>query len=122
MSFLWSALHLYAFPPFSMIPKVLEKIVQDEAESALIAPYWPRRLWFPKLLPLLVDLLRGLPCQLDLVMQPLSQLAHLRIKSVLLSLWPLSGIRANSQVFLTEQQNSPQRPSETPLALLTIPS
>ena len=54
MSFPWSALPpLYAFPPISLIPRVLEKIVQDEAELALIAPYWPRRPWFPRLLSLL---------------------------------------------------------------------
>ena len=122
MSFPWSGLHLYAFPPFSMIPRVLEKVVQDEAEIALIAPYWPRRPWFPKLLSLLAGLPRGLPCQSDLIAQPLSLLPHQRIETLHLSLWPLSGIRVNRQVFLTEQQNSPQRPSETPLALLTIPN
>merc|ERR1712002_924426 len=121
MSFPWSGLHLYAFPPFSMIPRVLEKVVQDEAELALIAPYWPRRPWFPKLLSLLAGLPRGLPCHLDLFTQPLLLLPHQRIKTLHLSLWPLSGIRVNRQVFLTEQQISPQRPSETPLALLTIP-
>ena len=50
--------------------KVLEKIIQDEAEIALIVPYWPQRPWFPKLLSLYVGLLRGLPCQSDLIKQP----------------------------------------------------
>merc|ERR1712002_391148 len=74
MSFPWSGLHLYAFPPFSMIPRVLEKVVQDEAEIALIAPYWPRRPWFPKLLSLLAGTPWVLSCQPDLITQPLSQL------------------------------------------------
>ena len=34
MSVQWSGLRLYAFPPFSMIPSVLEKIVKDGAEVA----------------------------------------------------------------------------------------
>ena len=122
MSFCWSGLHLYAFPPFSMIPKLLEKVIQDKAELALIAPYWPQRQWFPKLLSLLVGIPRGLPCQSDMITQPLSQLAHQKIESLHLSLWPLSGVKVNRHAFLTELQSSPQRPSETPLALLTIPS
>merc|ERR1712002_766781 len=85
MSFPWSGLHLYAFPPFSMIPRVLEKVVQDEAELALIVPDWPRRRWFPKLLSLLAGLPRGLPCQSDLITQPLSQLPHRRIKTLSLA-------------------------------------
>ena len=122
MSFRWSGLRLYAFPPFSMIPRILEKVVQDEAELALIAPYWPRRPWFPKLLSLLAGTPWALPCQPDLITQPLSQLAHQKVESLHLSLWPLSGNKVNRQAFLTEQQSSPLRPSETPLALLTIPN
>ena len=122
MSFRWSGLRLYAFPPFSMIPRILEKVVQDEAELALIAPYWPKRPWFPKLLSLLAGSPWALPCQPDLITQPLSQLAHQKIESLHLSLWPLSGSKVNRQAFLTEQLSSPLRPSETPLALLTIPN
>ena len=33
--------------PFSFLPRVLEKIVRDEAEVALVAFFWPRRPWFP---------------------------------------------------------------------------
>ena len=122
MSFPWSGLHLYAFPPFAMIPMILEKIVRDEAEVALIAPYWPQRPWFPKLLSLLVDLPRLLPCQKDLLTQPLSHQTHPRIESLHLSFWPLSGARLRRQAFLTGRQTSQQVPSETHHALLTIPS
>merc|ERR1712002_629783 len=70
---------------------------------------------------LLAGLSRRLPCHLVLFTQPLLLLPHLRIETLLLSLWLFSVFRVNSYVFLTEQQFSPQRPSETPLALLTIP-
>ena len=50
ISFPWSGLHLYVLPPFSMFPRVLERVVQDLAELALLAPFWLRRPWFPKLL------------------------------------------------------------------------
>ena len=32
-----------------MFPRVLERVVQDLAELALLAPFWLRRPWFPKL-------------------------------------------------------------------------
>ena len=49
ISFPWSGLHLYVLPPFSMFTRVLERVVQDLAELALLAPFWLRRPWFPKL-------------------------------------------------------------------------
>merc|ERR1712002_177677 len=70
---------------------------------------------------LLAGLPRRLPCHLVLFTQPLLLLPHLRIKTLHLSLWLFSVFRVNSHVFMTVQQFSPQRPSETPLALLTIP-
>ena len=122
MSFPWSGLRLFAFPPFSMLPKVLEKVAQDGADLALVAPYWPKRPWFPKLLSLLAGLPRALPCQNDLLTQPLSHLKHPQIENLHLSLWPLSGNKVYRQAFLTEQLSLQLRPSETPLALLTIPN
>ena len=43
MTFLWSGPRLFAFPPFSLLPRVLEKAGQEEAEIALIVPYWSRQ-------------------------------------------------------------------------------
>jgi hypothetical protein len=44
---------LYAFPPFSLMHKVLKKITEDEAEVIVVAPLWPTQSWFPRLLQLL---------------------------------------------------------------------
>ena len=90
----WSGLCLYAFPPFSLLPKVLEKVAQEEAEVAMIAPFWPQRPWFPRLLSLLADLPRALPRRKDLLGQPLSLQAHPRLDSLHLTLWLLSGVKA----------------------------
>jgi len=122
MSFLWSYFRLYAFPPFAMIPSVLEKIAQDGADVALIVPYWPQRPWFPKLLSLLVGIPRALPHQKDLLKQPLSQLIFPSIESLHLSFWILSGYRERRQAFLLEQLSSQQKLSETLHVLLMIPS
>ena len=52
LSFPWTGLRLYAFPPFSLLPRILDKLAQDEADLLLVAPFWPQRPWFPRLLRL----------------------------------------------------------------------
>lgn len=43
----WSNLEFYAFPAFSLIAKVLQKIKNDRASGILIVPYWTSQTWFP---------------------------------------------------------------------------
>ena len=45
----------YAYPPFSVIPKVLQKIQQDMCQVLVVFPFWPTQLWFPTLMNLLVS-------------------------------------------------------------------
>lgn len=45
---------IYAFPPFSIIDRVLQKIKQDRAEGILIVPCWETQLWFPVLMRMCV--------------------------------------------------------------------
>ncbi|KAI2647571.1 Endogenous retrovirus group K member 9 Pol protein [Labeo rohita] len=39
----------YAFPPVGLLAQTLCKILEDEKQVLLIAPYWPTRTWFPEL-------------------------------------------------------------------------
>lgn len=43
----WENLNFYAFPPFSVILKTLQKIINDKAEGIIVVPYWPTQPWFP---------------------------------------------------------------------------
>lgn len=43
----WRYLDFYAFPPFSMILKMIQKIISDKAEGIVVVPYWPTQAWFP---------------------------------------------------------------------------
>ena len=55
-SFAWDSSELYyAFPPFSVISRVLRKVEADRATVLLVAPVWPTQVWFPRLLSMLVD-------------------------------------------------------------------
>lgn len=61
-SITWHAKDLmYIFPPFVLIGKILQKILQDESEAILIAPYWSTQAWFPQLTRCLIDCVFILP-------------------------------------------------------------
>lgn len=43
----WKNIFFYAFPPFSLILRVLNKIIVDQAAGIIVVPYWPSQPWFP---------------------------------------------------------------------------
>jgi len=51
----WSQNVFYAFPPFSVITRTLQKIQQDQATGLLIVPYWPTQTWCPPLTRMLIQ-------------------------------------------------------------------
>lgn len=54
-TFSWKNLFFYAFPPFSMISKVLQKIITDKAVGILVVPYWRSQAWYPLWKKLLIS-------------------------------------------------------------------
>lgn len=54
-TFNWKNLSFYAFPPFSIISKVLQKIIKDQAEGILVVPYWRSQPWYPLWTKLIVS-------------------------------------------------------------------
>ena len=55
LSFPWMDLWAYMFPPFPLIPEVLQRIQASNCHAILVAPAWPSQPWFPRLLSLLDD-------------------------------------------------------------------
>ena len=51
----WTDIKLYAFPPFSVIPLVLNKIYRDQAQGIIVIPKWTTQYWYPKALQLLKE-------------------------------------------------------------------
>ena len=49
-----SDLKFYAFPPISVIPRVVSKVKQDSAEGIIVAPFWPTQVWYPAMLKMLI--------------------------------------------------------------------
>ena len=50
-----SDLKFYAFPPISVIPRVLSKVKKDSAEGIIVVPFWPTQVWYPPMLKILVS-------------------------------------------------------------------
>ena len=91
LSFTWTGLWIYLFPPFPLLPEVLQRISLTLCQAILIAPAWPSQPWFPLLLRLLVDLPRQLPPTRTLLRQPSSRVFHQEPLCLSLHVWRLSG-------------------------------
>ena len=72
----WSRFVFYAFPPFSILARVLKKIEYDGARGILILPNWPTQVWFPLLRRLLLAEPMNLDWRKDLVTLPFAQGGH----------------------------------------------
>ena len=65
-----SKLMFYAFPPFSVIPAILSKIVAEEAMGVYILPDWRTQGWYPKAIQMLVKERVILKARKDLLSLP----------------------------------------------------
>lgn len=109
----WGPLEFYAFPPFCLIGKCIQKIIQDEAEGLLIVPKWPTQAWFPQMLGLLTHDPIVLPRIQDLVTQPGSGRLHPLSNSLILLACRLSGRPSKQQDYQQQLQTSCYRHGET---------
>ena len=87
----WNGLKFYAFPPFSLLPRCLQKISQDRAQGVLIAPLWPTQTWFPVLLRHLCDQPWILLPRPDLLQHPSRGVPHPLHRTLHLMVCPVSG-------------------------------
>ena len=107
----WRKFNFYAFPPFSLIPRCLQKIAQDQAKGILIIPVWPTQTWFPQALQLL--------CNQPWIMKPsksllqhASQQVHPLHNKLHLMVCPLSGNPLHNTMFLQTLPRSLWPPGE----------
>lgn len=62
--------NFYAFPPFSLVGRVLNKIIRDQAKGILIVPFWQTQYWYPLFLRLCVKKPLTLPPNEFLLLSP----------------------------------------------------
>ena len=95
----WNHLHAYAFPPFILIPAVLEKIRQHQCRIVLIAPFWPQQQWFSELLLLLVSAPIRLPLIPRLLTQSKGRFVHQNLPILDIHAWGLSNSQSEIRNF-----------------------
>ncbi|XP_038059021.1 uncharacterized protein LOC119730278 [Patiria miniata] len=112
LSVRWDGLLAYAFPPISLVSRVLTKIEQEDCRILLIAPFWPRQPCFPRLVRLLVHRPVILPRRADLLYQPSSGINHQAPGDLHLTCWVLSRDPSAQQAFRDELQQLQPSPVE----------
>jgi hypothetical protein len=116
----WTGMTAYAFPPIALLPLVVEKIVRDGCNVILIAPFWPKHLWFRPMVDALAGLPRRLPNLPDLLRMQGRSRASLPTEHLKLTAWPLSGNAAARRVFLQDLRLSSLMVEENPQAEFTL--
>ena len=101
LSMSWNRIHAYAFPPFHLIPALINKIRVSQCKIVLIAPFWPSRSWFPELLGLLVSPPITLPVIPNLLEQLQGRFRHRNIDMLQLHFWELSSNQSEIKNFRT---------------------
>ena len=94
----WSCGFMYAFPPFSIVGRVLQKIIQDQAEVLVVLPLWPTRVWFAQAMSLLVGYPRLLPRN-ALVLPQAPELRHPLGSKLVMTGMLLSGVPSKIKEF-----------------------
>ena len=107
LSFPWRGRVFYAFPPPALVTRVLLKIETEGTLSILlIAPFWPARAWFPKLVRLLAGQPFRLPPLPDLLSLPDQDLLYPDPLALSLVVWPLSGSPSSRRGFRSRSCDS----------------
>uniref|UniRef100_A0A914X719 Uncharacterized protein n=1 Tax=Plectus sambesii TaxID=2011161 RepID=A0A914X719_9BILA len=93
----WAKICAYAFPPFCLVGRTLQKVLMDRAEILLIAPVWQTQSWRPLLLQLAVEGPFLLP-QKEQLLSAQSGEPHPLIANhtLLLSAWQISDLLLTS--------------------------
>lgn len=87
----WGNCFFYAFPPFSLILRVLQKIINDKATGIVIVPFWQSQSWYPLFRKLIIDEPIFIGPQDNLLFCPYRQIPHPLAKKLILVATKLSG-------------------------------
>ena len=66
----WTSLRGFCNPPWALLGRCLQKVLEERATVVLITPLWPSQPWFPLALDLTIDHPRMLPDSPSLISPP----------------------------------------------------
>ena len=72
----WSQFSFYAFPPFCLITRCVQKIIHDQASGILVIPRWTTQPFFTAVLNLLKDMPRILKASAQNLVHPTLDSPH----------------------------------------------
>ena len=99
----WENLDMYAFPPVSLLGKVVSKLSDHLYKRViLIAPGWPTIPCFWDLVELSSQIPLCLPIHPDLVTQPFNKARHRNLTNLNLHAWLLEPRQSRSRVSLVQ--------------------
>lgn len=111
----WQNKYIYAFPPFSLIGRVLQKAQQEVAEILLVAPVWLTQNWFPEVMEMLIDHPFILKVNQDVLTIPQSNRIHPLAYKLHLMVCRISGDHSKSENFRMTLLTSSWRHGDPPL-------
>ena len=117
----WAQFRGYANPPWGLVGRCLQQVLQQGATIVLVTPLWPTQSWYPALFPLLLDNPRLIPRIPDLLISPQSCEIPLPKKADQLVAWYISGNRTKVQESQRERLSSYWHHGEAPQPRITIP-
>ena len=97
LAHVWPRCPLYAFPPVSLLPQVLERIRENGCPVLLVAPLWTNQTWFPVLMQLTSAAPWPVPLRRDLLSQAEGSIWHPRPDLWSLHAWAINGYPLTSQ-------------------------
>jgi len=66
----WGDEFIYAFPPVSVIARVLRKMKHDKCQGIVVVPYWESQPWFPLFVQMLISDPEIFSCHENVVLYP----------------------------------------------------
>ena len=106
----WRNYKFYAFPPFSIISQVLQKIQKERSEGLVLLPKWPTQTWWPVAMKMLVQRPVALPADQSTLYLPNSpDERHPLYQKMTLLMCHLSGNTSRTEDFLQQLPESWKR-------------
>jgi len=117
----WGSELLYAFPPFCLVGRCLEKTRRHKASLKLIAPVWINQPWYPVLLEMSVDHPRLITKEgTKTLIHPTGILHPLLLNGTLkLAAWRISGAVKKQRDYQKRLQTLSHNPEQSELDAVT---
>ena len=96
----WKTLQFYAFPPFCLIQRVLQKIKEEQATGLIVVPCLATQAWWPSLMNMVIQKPLLLPrIKNTLILHTEPQTVHLLFNKLQLICCHLSGVASLAEEF-----------------------